>query len=155
MDSNLKLQIDFDEIVFNKNDIMIVCFGLSNILYFITMLFGCMMPIKISVLIASFQATFIALIELSLIAYTKYDDKWYSVAKILSFYPTKRVNVRISRYRILLRYMVIELAITAIPMIAFFYFFDLVKFITIVATVAATMSIIGIIGIELSIRTNK
>lgn len=151
MNNNLKLQFEFDEIVFNRNDIMIICFGLSNIIYFIAMLFGCIMPIQVSVIIASFQAMMIAIIELSLIAYTRYDYKWYSVARILRYYPTKKVNIRISRYRILLRYMVIELAITAIPMIAFFYYFDIVKFITILATVACTMGVIGIIGIELSI----
>jgi magnesium-transporting ATPase (P-type) len=152
MDNNLKLQFDFDEIVFYKNDIMILYFGLSNIIYFITMLFGCIMPLKVSLILASFQAMMVALIELSLIAYTRYDYKWYSVARMLSHYPTKRINIRISRYRILLRYMVIELAITAIPMIAFFYYFDIVKFITILTTVAFTMGIIGIIGIELSMR---
>ena len=152
MNNNLKLQFDFDEIVFNKNDTMLIYFGLSNIIYFIAMLFGCIMPIQASVIIASLQAMMVALIELSLIAYTRYDFKWYSIAKMLSYYPTKKINIRISRYRILLRYMVIELAITAIPMIAFFYYFDIVKFITILATVAFTMSLIGAVGIELSIR---
>jgi|LSQX01.2.fsa_nt_gb hypothetical protein len=152
MDNNLKLQFDFDEVIFNKNDIMIICFGLSNILYFIAMLFGCIMPMQVSLIIASLQAMMVALIELSLIAYTRYDFKWYSVARMLSYYPTKKINIRISRYRILLRYMVIELAITAFPMIAFFYYFDIVKFIAILITVAFTMSLIGIVGIELSIR---
>lgn len=152
MNNNLKLQLQFDELIFNKNDIMIICFGLSNIIFFIIMLFGCIIPLQISVVIASTQSTIIALIELSLIAYTRYDAKWYSVARILSFYPTKMINIRISRYRILLRYMIIQLAITAIPMIAFFYYFDIVKFIVILATVASTMVIIGIIGIELSTR---
>lgn len=152
MESNLKIQFDFDEIVFNKNDVMIIYFGLSNIIYFIAMLFGCIMPLQVSLILASFQAMMVALLELSLIAYKRYDFKWYSIARMLSFYPTKRVNIRISRYRILLRYMVIELAITAIPMIAFFYYFDIVKFITILITVAFTMSLIGIVGIELSIR---
>lgn len=153
MNNNLKQQIEFDEIVFNKDDIMLLCFGLSNIIYFIAMLFGCIMPIKVSVVIASVQATFIALIELSLIAYCRYDFKWYSVARILSYYPSKKVNIRISRYRILIRYMIIELAITAIPMIAFFYYFDIVKFTAILITVAFTMAVIGMIGIELSIRS--
>ena len=153
MNNNLSLQFDFDEVIFNKNDIMIIYFGLSNILYFIAMLFGCIMPMQAAVIIASFQAIMVALIELSLIAYTRYDYKWYSVARMLRYYPSKKVNIRISRYRILLRYMVIELAITAIPMIAFFYYFDMVKFITILATVAFTMSLIGTVGIELSIRS--
>jgi hypothetical protein len=153
MNNNLSLQFDFDEVIFNKNDIMIIYFGLSNILYFIAMLFGCIMPMQAAVIIASFQAIMVALIELSLIAYTRYDYKWYSVARMLRYYPSKKVNIRISRYRILLRYMVIELAITAIPMIAFFYYFDIVKFITILATVAFTMSLIGTVGIELSIRS--
>lgn len=153
MNNNLRLQFDFDEVIFNKNDIMIIYFGLSNILYFIAMLFGCIMPMQAAVIIASFQAIMVALIELSLIAYTRYDYKWYSVARMLRYYPSKKVNIRISRYRILLRYMVIELAITAIPMIAFFYYFDIVKFITILATVAFTMSLIGTVGIELSIRS--
>ena len=153
MNNNLKLQIDYDNIIFKKNDLMIIYFGLSNILYFIIMLFGCIMPIKISVALASLQATLIALIELSLIAFSRYDGKWYSVARILSYYPTKKVNIRISRYRILLRYIIIELAITAFPMIAFFYYFDIVKFTAILATVASTMGIVGIIGIELSMRS--
>lgn len=153
MNNNMDLQFGFDKIIFNRNDTMLLYFGLSNIIYFIAMLFGCIMPIQVSALISSVQATLIALIELSLIAYTRYDDKWYSVARMLRFYPTKLVNIRISRYRILLRYMVIELAITAIPMIAFFYYFDLLKFLAILATVACTMSVIGIIGIELSIRS--
>ena len=150
MNKNLELQFDFDEVIFNKNDIMLLSFGLSNIIYFIVMLFGCIIPIQVSLIIASVQATLMALIELSLIAYTRYDYKWYSIAGMLRFYPTKRVYVRISRYRVLLRYMVIELAITAFPMIAFFYYFDLVKFISILATVAFTMATVGIIGIELS-----
>lgn len=154
MNKNLKMQIEFDEIIFNKNDVMIICFGLSNIMYFIVMLFGCIMPLRVGVIMASFQGTFIALVELSLIAYTRYDFKWHSVARILRFYPTQKINIRISRYRILARYMLIELAITAFPMIAFFYYFDIVKFTTILASVAATMGLIGIIGIELSIRSH-
>lgn len=152
MNNNLKLQFDFDEVIFNRKDIMLLSFTLSNIIYFIAMLFGCIMPIQVSVILASIQATIIALIELSLIAYTRYDYKWHSVARMLQFYPTKRVNVRISRYRILLRYMLIELVITAVSMIAFFHYFDIAKFITIMATVALTMAVIGTIGIELSVR---
>jgi len=110
------------------------------------------MPLRVGLIIASIQASFIAIIELSLIAYTRYDFKWYSVARMLRFYPVQKVNIRISRYRILLRYMLIELALTACPMIAFFYYFDMMKFTAILATVAITMGLIGIIGIELSIR---
>lgn len=152
MNNNLEQQFDFDAIIFNKNDIMLLWFGLSNIIYFVVMLFGCIIPIQVSLLIASTQASIIALIELSLIAYTRHEYKWHSVARMLNYFPTKRVNVRISRYRILLRYMLIELAITALPMIAFFYFFDPVKFISILLTVALTMAAIGTIGIELSMR---
>ena len=85
MNNNLSLQFDFDEVIFNKNDIMIIYFGLSNILYFIAMLFGCIMPMQAAVIIASFQAIMVALIELSLIAYTRYDYKWYSVASMLRY----------------------------------------------------------------------
>lgn len=151
MNSNLKIQFEFDEVIFNKNDTMLLYFGLSNIIYFIIMLFGCIIPLQVTVVIASIQAMLVALLELSLIAYTRYDYKWHSVAQLLSFYPTKKVNIRISRYNILIRYMLIELCITAVPMIAFFYFFDFVKFITILSTVAVTMGLIGIIGIEASI----
>lgn len=152
MNNNLRIQLEFDEIIFHRNDTMLIYFGLSNIIYFVAMLFGCIMPLQASLVLASVQAMIVALLELSLIAYSKYEDKWYSIARILSYYPTKRINIRISRYRILLRYMVIQLAITALPMIAFFYYFDLVKFIAIITTVASTMGIIGIVGIELSIR---
>lgn len=148
----MKIQLEFDELILNKNDTMLTYFGLSNIIYFIVMLFGCVMPLKVAVLIASCQAGIIALLELTLIAYTRYDYRWHSVANLLNYYPTKKINIRWSRYSILFRYMLMELIITAIPMIFFFYFFNIVSFVTILATVAGTMGIIGTIGIEISMR---
>lgn len=150
---NLELQMEFDQLIFNKDDIFITYFGLTNIIYFIAMLFGCMMPLPIAVIIASSQAGIIVLLVLSLIAYTKYDYRWHSVARLLRYYPTKKIHIRWSRYVLLFRYMIMELMITAIPMIFFFYFFDIVSFATILVTVAGTMGVIGTVGIEVSIRS--
>lgn len=75
---------------------------------------------------------------------------WKSAA-LLKFYPTKKHTVRVSRYTLLFRSMLLELILTGLPMILFFYWFNIIKFTVALLTVAVTMTVIYILGVELSL----
>ncbi len=149
MNRNTRMQYAFDKEVFNAGDIVLLCNALPNIPYFIAMLFGCIMPVGTTIGIAftiSFWLTLVALTRSAFIL----QKGWKSVAGLLRYHPTKRSTIRMSRYTLVFKSMLLELLITAIPMILFFYWFDPLKFIAALLTVAATMTLVGIIGIELS-----
>lgn len=150
MSRNAKLQYTFDKELFNDKDAVLLCFALSNIPYFIAMLFGCIIPIKVTISIALVISVFITLVELGRGAFIWQPSGFKSVASLLKYYPTKRSTIRMSRYTLLLRSMVLELILTAIPMVMFFYWFDPVKFTAALLTVAVTMSMVSIIGVEIS-----
>ena len=150
MSRNAKQQFAFDKEVFNDKDIVLLCFALSNIIYFIIMLFGCIMPIGVTIGIASGISVWITLVELARIAFIKQPSGWRSVPALLKYFPTMRHTIRISRYTLILRSILLELILTAIPMLLFFYWFDPVKFIAALLTVAVTMTLVSILGIELS-----
>lgn len=150
MSRNAKQQYAFDREIFNDKDTVLLCFALSNIIYFIAMLFGCIMPIGVTIGIASGISVWITLVELTKCAFIMQPSGTRSVASLLKYYPTKRSTIRISRYTLLLRSMVLELILTAIPMVMFFYWFDPVKFTAALLTVAVTMTVVSIIGIEIS-----
>lgn len=46
MSRNTTMQFTFDKEIYTEGDLVLLCFALSNILYFIVMLFGCIMPIE-------------------------------------------------------------------------------------------------------------
>lgn len=152
MKQNTLMQFEFDEEITKENDTVLLTFGLSNLFYFITMLFGSILPMGIMISIVASESTLVVITILTKLAFTRCGDNWKSVTTLLSFYPTQRWSIRISRYRILLRYMILELFITGIPMLFFFYWFDLVKFMIALLTVVGTMSFISILGVELSLH---
>lgn len=150
MNRNTTLQYEFDKEIFTAKDTVLVSFAVPNMLYFIAMLFGCILPVGVTIGFAAGISVWVTLMELSKSAYIFQSSGWKSAAALLKFYPTKRSTIRISRYTIILRSMLLELILTAIPMIMFFYYFDLIKFLAALITVAVTMSLVSIIGIELS-----
>lgn len=151
MNRNKSMQYEFDKEIFNDKDIVLIGFVLPNIIYFVAMFFGCIMPIGATIGIAASISVWITILELSRCAFTMQSSGWKSVAALLKFYPTKRNTIRRSRYVIILRSMLLELIITAIPMIMFFFYFNIFKFMAALITVAVTMTVISILGIEISI----
>ncbi len=155
MSRNAAMQYSFDKEVFTDKDTVLLCFALANIPYFIAMLFGCIMPIGATIGIASAISVWVALVELTKSAFIWQPSGFRSVASLLKYYPTKKRTIRISRYTLLLRSLLLELILTAIPMILFFYWFDPVKFTAALLTVAVTMTVVSIIGIEVSMSVGR
>lgn len=150
MSRNTSMQYEFDKEIFTAKDTVLVCFALPNMIYFIAMLFGCIMPVGVTIGFAASISVWVTLVELSKSAYIFQSSGWRSAAALLKFYPTRKSTIRLSRYTIILRSMLLELILTAIPMIMFFYYFDPFQFLAALFTVAVTMSLVSIIGIELS-----
>ncbi len=155
MNRNTSAQYDFDKEIFTDQDVVLLCYALPNIIYFIAMLFGCIMPIGVTIGLAVSISVWVTLVELSKSAYILQTSGWRSVAAMLRYYPTRRSTIRFSRYFIIFKGMLLELILTAIPMILFFYFFDILKFLAAIITVAVTMSVVSIIGIELSLAAGQ
>lgn len=153
MNRNTSMQYEFDKEIFHdKDDIVLIGIFLPNIIYFIAMLFGCIMPIGATIGLAAGISVWITILNLSRCVFIKQSSGWKSVAALLKFYPTERSAIRISIYFIILRSMLLELIITAIPMIMCFYFFNIFKFMAALITIVVTMIVINIILIEISIN---
>jgi hypothetical protein len=150
MSRNTSMQYEFDKEIFTAKDTVLVCFAVPNMIYFIAMLFGCIMPVGVTIGFAASISVWVTLVELSKSAYIFQSSGWRSAAALLKFYPTRKSTIRLSRYTIILRSMLLELILTAIPMIMFFYYFDPFQFLAALFTVAVTMSLVSIVGIELS-----
>lgn len=151
MDKNIIKQFEFDNILFNEKDTYLIYAGIIDMVYFVMMLFGCIMPISVNIITTASVSSFLAMIAVGKCAFIKQDLELVSQAKILSFFPTSRRNIRISRYVRMLKMALLQLLITGIPMIMFFYFFDIMKFMASIITVIVTMSLVAIIGIEYSL----
>ncbi|MGF7143776.1 hypothetical protein HNQ56_002203 [Anaerotaenia torta] len=151
MKRNTVMQFEFDKEIYTANDTVLVGFALPNILYFIAMLFGCIMPLGVTIGLCTGISIWVAILQLSKIAFIMQASGWKSVAALLKFYPTKKHTVRVSRYTLLFRSMLLELILTGLPMILFFYWFNIIRFTIALFTVAVTMTVIYILGVELSL----
>lgn len=151
MKRNTDMQFEFDKEIFTDKDTVLVGFALPNMIYFIAMLFGCMMPLGVTVGLCTGISVWVTILQLSKSAFVLQSSGWKSVAALLKFYPTKKHTVRISRYTLLFRSMLLELILTGLPMIMFFYWFNIIKFTAALLTVAVTMAVISILGVEWSL----
>lgn len=131
---------------------VMMTFIVTNLIYAPFMFCAFFMPKEVSITLSSFAAGIIAMIVSLRLTAINAEERSYSLASLLIYYPIEIKLIRCAIYRRILLTFLGELAVCTLPMLMLSIRFNLAIFLGNIIALAVTYFVISVLVIELNLR---